>query len=60
MVPSCAVTVTVIKLMPKVKGMLAEAAPDVTDTPFTFTVAWLSLVVGVIVMLLTLLASVTA
>src|ERR1700730_13136025 len=56
-VPFCAVTTVVIVLLPTFKGTLAEAEPEVTAVPFTFTVAVVLLVVGVTVMLLMLFAT---
>ena len=47
--PSDAVTTVLKVLGPGTKGMLADADPDVTVVPFTFTVAKASLVVGVMV-----------
>ena len=48
-VPSEAVTTVVMVLGPTTKGRLADADPDVILVPFTFTVAAASLVVGVTV-----------
>ena len=56
-VPSCAVTTTVMVLRPTVRLMPPEALPDATATSFTFTVAVVSLTVGVTVRLSTLLAT---
>jgi len=47
--PSCAVTTVVMVLGPMAKAMLPDALPDTTATPFTFTVAPASAVVGVTV-----------
>ncbi len=49
MVPSAAVTTTVIVFSPTLKEMAPEAEPDVVDTPFTVTVAGATLTVGVTV-----------
>ena len=46
-VPSCAVTNVVSVLDPNTSGSDALAAPETTVTPFTFTVAVLSVTVGV-------------
>jgi hypothetical protein len=46
-VPSCAVTTVVSMLDPTTSGSAALAAPDATVTPLTFTVAVLSVTVGV-------------
>jgi hypothetical protein len=46
-VPSCAVTTVVSVLDPTTSGSEALAAPEATVTPFTFTVAVLSVTVGV-------------
>jgi hypothetical protein len=46
-VPSCAVTTVVSVLDPGTSGSDALAAPEATVTPFTFTVAVLSVTVGV-------------
>ncbi len=51
-VPSAAVTSTVTVLAPTVSAIAPDAAPLVTATPFTVTVAVLSAVVGVSVILL--------
>lgn len=45
--PSCAVTVVVMMLSPKFKGILCDVVPEVTALPFTVTVAAGSIVVGV-------------
>src|ERR1700730_2848833 len=58
-VPFCAVTTVVIVLLPTFKGRLAEAVPEVTAVPFTFTVAVVLLVVGVTVMLIRLFGTLT-
>ena len=50
-VPSCAVTTTVIVFGPTAKGMALYAVPLVTAFPFTVTVALASEVVGVTVIL---------
>ena len=47
MVPSSAVTSVVSVLDPTTSGSEALAAPEATVTPFTFTVAVLSVTVGV-------------
>ncbi len=47
--PSCAVTTTVIVFVPTARGIAADADPDVTVTPFTFTEALLSVTDGVTV-----------
>jgi hypothetical protein len=46
-VPFCAVTTVVSVLDPTTSGSDALAAPEATVTPFTFTVAVLSVTVGV-------------
>lgn len=46
-IPSCAVITVVITLVPTTNGMLADAIPDVTATPFTVIVAVGSLAVGI-------------
>jgi hypothetical protein len=46
-VPFCAVTTVVSVLDPATSGSEALAAPEATVTPFTFTVAVLSVTVGV-------------
>jgi hypothetical protein len=46
-VPFCAVTTVVSVLDPATSGRDALAAPEATVTPFTFTVAVLSVTVGV-------------
>ena len=46
-VPSCAVTTVVSVFDPTTSGSDALAAPEATLTPFTFTVAVLSVTVGV-------------
>ena len=48
-VPSWAVTTTVIVLEPTFKLIVAEGDPLVTALPLTVMVAWLSFVVGVTV-----------
>jgi hypothetical protein len=48
-VPSCAVTSIVMVLLPTASAIGALALPDVTDVPFTFTVAVESVTVGVTV-----------
>src|SRR6202000_2862099 len=50
-VPSEAVTTTVIVVLPTANGMAAEALPEATVVPFTLMVAALLFAVGVIVML---------
>ena len=57
--PSWAVTSTVIVLLPTARLMLPEAEPLVTAVPLTFTVAVLSVTVGVTVSEVTLLATLT-
>ena len=47
MTPSCAVITVVTVLVPTARLIGALAAPDVTVTPLTFTVAVASAVVGV-------------
>jgi hypothetical protein len=47
--PSCAVTATVMLLLPTVSGIEAVPAPEATGVPFTLTVAVASLTVGVTV-----------
>ncbi len=49
--PSPAVTTVVIVFGPTAKGIAPEGVPEVTAMPLTFTVAVVSLVVGVTVML---------
>lgn len=44
---SCAVTSTVITFDPTLKAIDDDADPDVTGTPFTVTIAFASVVVGV-------------
>ena len=56
-VPFGAVTMVVIALAPNAKAIEPDALPELTAVPFTFTVAVGSLVVGVIVMEATLLAT---
>jgi hypothetical protein len=51
-VPSCAVTTVVIVLLPTLKLIAPLALPLATVVPFTFTVALLSVTVGVTVILL--------
>ena len=46
-VPFCAVTTVVSVFAPTTSGSAALAAPEATVTPFTFTVAVLSVTVGV-------------
>jgi len=46
-VPFCAVTTVVSVLVPTTSGSDALAAPEATVTPFTFTVAVLSVTVGI-------------
>jgi hypothetical protein len=46
-VPFCAVTTVVSAFDPTTSGSEALAAPETTVTPFTFTVAVLSVTVGV-------------
>ena len=46
MLPSCAVTLTAIGLLPTFKVIGPEALPDVTAVPFTVTVAPLLDVIG--------------
>ena len=48
-VPSCAVTIVVIVLVPTLRPITPDAVPLVTGTPFTVTMALTSLVVGVTV-----------
>ena len=48
MVPSSAVTSTVIGLAPTTSGIEALAVPDATGVPFTLTVEVASVIVGVI------------
>ena len=48
-VPSCAVTTVVIVFWPTFNGIWADGVPLATVTPFTFIVAVLSLIVGVTV-----------
>jgi hypothetical protein len=50
-VPSCAVTIVVMVLFPTFNGIDADAVPEATVVPLTFTVATALLVVGVTVML---------
>ena len=52
MVPSSAVTIVVIILLPTLNAMLPDALPLATVVPFTVTVALASDVVGVTVILL--------
>ena len=47
--PSCAVTTVVMVLLPTLKLIEPLALPDVTVVPFTFTVAVLSVTVGLTV-----------
>ena len=56
-VPSCAVTTIVIAFDPTASEMGLEADPEVTETPFTVTVAFASVTVGVIETLVTPLAT---
>ena len=58
-VPSLAVTFTLILLLPTTNGKLAEADPEVTAVPFTVMVAAGSLVVGVTVTEVIVLATLT-
>lgn len=60
MLPSPEVTTTVMVLLPTLKLIAEEKEPLVTNTPFTFTVAPASATVGFIVVLVTLLATVSA
>ena len=46
-VPSCAVTIVVITLVPTVRAIDPLADPDATVVPFTFIVAVASVTVGV-------------
>ena len=46
-VPSWAVTLTGIDVVPTTSGILCDAVPDVTTVPFTFTVAPALVVAGV-------------
>ena len=55
--PSCAVTATLITFAPTFKLIGDELVPDVTVVPFTFTVAFPSLVVGFTVAVVTVLAT---
>ena len=55
--PFWAVTTVLMVLGPTAKGMDSEAVPDATAVPFTFTVAFTSLVVGVNLIEETLLAT---
>ena len=48
-VPSCAVTKTVMVFTPTAKLIEPEAVPEVTEVPLTFTVAVESVTVGVTV-----------
>ena len=59
-VPSCAVTTTVIGLTPTASAMAAEALPLATVLPFTLTVAVASATVGVTVIVLTAFATKSA
>ena len=56
-VPFWAVTTVVMVFDPTDNGRLWDAVPEVTAVPFTFTVALASAVVGVIVIAVTLLAT---
>ena len=47
--PSCAVTNMVMVFAPTINGIAADAVPEVTAVPFTVTVAFGSVVVGVTV-----------
>ena len=51
MVPSGAVTTMLIVLAPCCSAIAPDALPDVTATPFTVTVAFATVVVGVTVTL---------
>ena len=53
--PSCAVTTVVMVFAPVFKFIAADAVPEVTVVPLTFTVAVALLVVGVTVMEVTVL-----
>ena len=55
--PSCAVTTTVMTLLPVLKVIGPEGLPLATATPFTLTVAVAFAVVGVTVMVLLLLTT---
>ena len=57
--PSCAVDTILIALPPIANGIAADAEPDTTAIPFTFTVAFASLVVGVTVIVETVLITLT-
>jgi hypothetical protein len=57
--PSCAVTKTVIRFGPTINGIDPEAVPDGTAVPFTSMVDVGSVAVGVKVILVTLLATIT-
>lgn len=46
-IPSCAVTTTVIVLLPKLSGILAEATPLAVVTPFILILAVASLRIAV-------------
>ena len=54
-VPSCAVTATVIVLAPTFNAIAPDGFPGETLMPFTFTAAFASATVGVIVMLVVVL-----
>ena len=56
-VPSCAVTTVVIVFSPTLKGIAAEAVPELTVVPFIFTAAFASDVAGVIFMLVVALGT---
>ena len=56
-VPSDPVTTTLILFTPTTSGKLADAVPEATAVPFTFTVAAASLVVGVTVIVVTVFAT---
>ena len=55
--PSCAVTTTLMVLLPTVRGILAEAVPLATIVPLTRMVALVSDAVGVTVIPVTLLTT---
>ena len=57
--PFCAVARMVMVLLPATKGIAADAVPDATAVPFTFTVALGSVVVGVTVTEVIALATLT-
>ena len=57
--PSCTVTMILIVFAPTFKGIAADAVPDATVVPFTFSVAFGSVVVGVTVTDVTVLVTLT-